>query len=324
VTGSSEEHRASADEEWQKEVLYEHRWGWDTCRADKELTRLTKLWEAAQPVSQAARRVAGQIVALEICNWNLEESILELCTAIGAERPAELAIGHMGSVSEDRWREVWGYHLALRDWLACEGTSGYAAVLGVCDPQARIRTHVWRLLGDRDELKELYVERLCLCLEFWLGGLLGRESAGKKGHAAAVSAVEQEIKKLDPEGQILGAMHLEGDGRLQPCHHKVFRRYDIIISSIGAGKWRAVMPMRGTDGLERAVLLESYLSPIGAWVAGSISGRASAGDDVGDRIPALLGERNAAKVFLSSLLVSLLRAQQAPARERAERRMKQS
>jgi len=143
-------------------------------------------------------------------------------------------------------------------------------------------------------------------------------------HSAAVSAVEEEITGHHPEGQILEAMKLDGDGRLQPCHHKAFRRYDIIISSIGAGRWRAAMPMRGTDGFQRAARLEEYLEPIQAW----IGGRGTAGRRVqgrlADEIHMLLGEPDDAKLFLASLLVSILRAQQLSAMARAEKRARSS
>lgn len=324
MIASERNESTSPPEVWEQEILARHRWGRHDDRAPEELALLKPLWEAACPLDEPCQAIMEQIIALEICNWYLEESILALCGAIGAKEPLAFAVGHLASVSEARWKEVWAYYLALRNWLPREGRSGYGALLGVCDPEEAIQKRVLSLLGERNDLKELCVERLCLCLELWLGGIFPRESAQMVAHGAAVSAVEEEITRHHPEGQILKAMKLDGDGRLQPCHHKAFRRYDIIISSIGAGRWRAVMPMRGTDGFERAATLEEYLAPIQAWIGGrGTAGRRVQGE-LHDEIHMLLGESDEAKLFLASLLVSILRAQQLSATARAQKRTKVS
>ena len=307
-------------ETWEQEVAAGHRWGEHGDEtAQQELARLRELWDAAQPVDGNVRKIIDQIVALEICNWNLEDSILCLCTEIGANEPAQLRIGHLASVPEERWRCVWAYYLALHEWLPGEGGRGYPALLSLCDPDGEVRPRVKAMLGSRDELKELYVERLCLCLERWLRGHPPLESVSLKGHVAAVRELENEIEKRDPDGHILDAMRMDGDGRLQPCSHKAFRRYDIIISSIGCGKWRGAMPARGTDGFERADLLASYLDPIGAWI--EKGERAALSTMPGSEILSRLGKPDARKRFLASLLVSILRAQEIAARKRAASRL---
>ena len=123
------------------------------------------------------------------------------------------------------------------------------------------------------------------------------------------------IRKLDPEGQILdAAFRFEGDGTLNPCHHKLFRRCEIIISSIGAGKWR------GADGFEGAATLERFLRPIESWLDPCTESTEHGKCQLFRKIDTLLGEPDHAKLFLASLLVSLLRAQQLTARQIAERR----
>lgn len=311
----------TASDIWEREVLARHRWGRHGDAARGELARLRKLREAAGPLGRKGGAVMEQIVALEICNWNLENSILALCRAMGTQEPAELPIGHLASVSDERWSRVWAYYLALRNWLPSEGKGGYHVPLRACDPDGAVEGHVRSLLGERDGLKELYVERLCLNLAFWLGGYFGGGTASWEAYRAAAAALEAKIAEREPEAKGLDVFDLEGAGGWGPCHHKAFRRYDIIISSVGAGKWRAAMPRRGTDGFERAALLEEYLAPIESW-AGGAPGEEAAGDVAG-KIYESLGERDNVKIFLASLLASLLRAQQSYARELAERRTKE-
>ncbi len=314
-------------EPWQKELLAMHRWGRFTFWFDKEdprgrqeLAWLTKLWDSCRPLDEPASKLLDQIVALEICNWRLEESILDLCAAIGRKRPSDQRIGHLASVTDERWRKVWAYYVTLRNWVPRDVPAGYQALLHVIEPEDVFQNHIRTMLGDRTVLKELYVERFCLCLEKWLSGYPPADSAQMKAHNAAVVAVEAEILKLDPDRAVVPEVVLQndGDGRLQPCNHKAFYRYDLIISSIGAGKWRAAMGRRRTDGLARADTLERYLAPVELW----IQGKTKTDDELAAKIQPLLGAADSTKLFLASLLVSLLRPQQLAAAELAKRRAK--
>lgn len=317
---SPDENTTPEREPWEKEIFVHHRWG----RHGKDLAgeqhaQIKIPWEAAQPLDERSKEVVMRIIDLEVCNWDLESNILKLCQAIGKKDAAGLKVGHLASVTEDRWKQVWAYYLTLRNWLSCVGTSGYPAILTFCDPDGSIRKKILDMLGESTELKELYVARLCLCLESWLAGILPPKTARMKGHNAAVSVLEKEIKTHDPDSKILVALRLEGDGRLQPCHHKAFRRYDIIISSIGSGIWRSEMPRRGTDGFERAETLDEYLTPIEEWVNTRGNTSKSKGE-LTEKIQALLGEPDDTKIFLAAFLASILRAQQLTSKKWAEER----
>jgi hypothetical protein len=304
---------------WEKEIFVRHRWGQHgEEKAAEEHARLKTLWDAAQPLEKGADEILKQIASLEICNWDLENSIKKLCEAIGKNDASGLRIGHLRSVTDERWKRIWSYYLTLRNWLPSHGTSGYKTLLKECDAGGVIEEHINVMLGVRTELKELYVERFCRCLEFWLGAFW-KPDAPNRAHKAAVEALETEIRKQEPESKILAAMHQEGDGRLEPCSHKAFRRYDIIVSSIGAGEWRGAMPMRGTDGFERAEILEKHLSRIDEWTQHEESGEMKR-DELSMEINSLLGEPDGAKKFFASFLVSILRAQGLGAVKRAESR----
>ncbi len=320
-------------QDWEKELLAEHRWGrlkkWLPERecddaVSREHERLRSLWKKVQPLHESSKDTLKSILDLEICNWNLEESIMDLCRAIGARTLPDSNIGHSSSITDDRFRTVWAYWLALRKWLPhSERSSGYDTLLKVCDPEGSIETHVFTMLGERTELKELYVERFCLNLECWLGGIYPEGSPQLRAYEAAVERLESEIMNRDPHPEMLQWMRLDGKkGWIEICHHKAFRRFDIHISSIGAGRWRGYNPLRGTDGLERSLTLEKYLFPIEAWIKDSPA--IDAPDKLlSEEIHGLLGEKDDTKIFLASLLVSLLRSQQIPARERAEKRLEE-
>jgi len=107
---------------------------------------------------------------------------------------------------------------------------------------------------------------------------------------------------------------------IELCHHKAFRRLDIQISSIGAGRWRGALPYSGTDGRERAEALDKYLNPIEEWIKCSEALGSRQDEELAKRIHEYLGECDDQKLFLASLLVSLLRPQQIAAKNRAEKR----
>ncbi len=324
-------HPSASRESWEEEIVAAHRWGrfafWfktESQDGERELARLRELWESAQPLNSLSRKIVEQTQALEICNYRLEESILSLCAAIGKNQPSQSPIGHMASVSDERWKKVWAYFFALKAWLPSQAPDGYNTLLSICDPQGEIEKRLWGFLGDKTSLKELYVERFSLCLQRWLSGNPVDGSAQTQSHMASVSLLEDEIRKQDPERRVVPEVILQddGEGRLQPCNHKAFRRYDLIISSIGALKWRATMPRRGTDGIERARVLNQYLSPIESWLEG-LHGEPNH-EGTGRKIHSSLGPPNPTKRFLAAFLVSVLRPQELAARKLAETRTAES
>jgi hypothetical protein len=333
VLDNSEE--KEIDQDWEKEILANHRWGrlrmwfpgdhefFDDRTVSSELANLKNLWNKAQPLDNSGKDILKSIIALEICNWNLENSILSICKAIGEKKSPTLSIGHLNSITSKRWKNLWAYYLALRNWLAFRRKNGYDVFYNLCDPDGLVKEKISVMLNERNGLKELYVERLCLLFEFWLGGhnTLGKNPQ-RIAHNAAVRVIEEEILKKDPQNLILKAMKFDGDGRLNPCNHKAFLRYDIIISSIGAGKWRATMPRKGTDGIERAALLDRYLLAIESWIKGNKENNKQDEDKLFEKIHNVLGEPDDTKLFLASLLISLLRPQQMAAKQLAEKRIK--
>lgn len=97
-------------------------------------------------------------------------------------------------------------------------------------------------------------------------------------------------------------------------------RLDILVSSIGVGKWRGRIPFRGTDGMELSRILEHHLEPIAAWVRYDDSMQRHQAQETGMTILHNLGEPDASKRFLARLLYSLLTSQQIEARIKGKER----
>ena len=306
--------------QWEQKVLASYRWGrYSEATARDELARLRPLYDAVAPLNDTHAQILGHVLALEVCNWRLEGSIIDLCGAIGTAQVPANPVGHKASVTDDRWIKIWAYYLALRDWLPGPLPPlhrGYQALLAQCDPGREAQTWAETMLGDKTDLKALYVELFCLGFQELIEGDWGSAPLRYVQAMANWHAREQVIEQIqehDGDDRLVNAITR---GNFQPCHHKLFRHLDIVISSIGAGKWRGAMPRRGMDGFGRADILETHLDPMKTWLEGTQPGK----DQIAAEIHRLLGQRDETKAFLIALFISLLRAQQQAARERADKR----
>ena len=312
-------------EQWEQEVLAGHRWqqlGDDT--ATIEIKQLRGLRAAVGNLSSEQQSILAQVIGPEICNWALFETISRVCSIIGSGEPDTKGTGHLATVTPERWRKIWAYYLACRQWLVerARPRASYQLMLKLCDPQGSILHHVERLLGQRDSLKEFWVERFCVCLEAWLDDLPPQGQPRKMTLEVAACSLEKRILKEEPQPRVpFDMIRLDDCSILQPCHHKLFRRYDIILSSIGDGQWRKSMPVRGSDGLDRADKLQPYLAALDQWLA--TDQPTAAAPPAGD-LYARLGRPDSFKRFAVALLVSILRAQQISARRKAMKHLEAS
>jgi len=312
---------ATTHEKWQAEVRAGHRWGqeWSelfTKGLPRELKELEALWQEAAPLGEPEAAIVDQIVALEICNWKLTDSILVLTEAIGAHRPASEGIGHGRSITPERWGTVWAYYLALQHYVWANDTTrdAFTPILDIVDPDLAVREKIEEYLGEPDEVKKLLVQRLLYAMD-WMVTHFPWGSTWQKAQDAGISAIEYRLQELGADPEMLKHLHWPTvDGRLQPCGHKFVRRLDIIISSIGVNRWRGRIPFRGADGLELSRALDTYLGPIAAWLRHDESLCQYQEQEPGTTILRNLGEPDPAKRFLARLLHSLLKSQQIEAR----------
>jgi hypothetical protein len=279
----------------------------------RELQKLDELWNNAQPMTNDELYSVSQITWLSRCNWNLEPSITSLIEAIGKGKRASIRIGHNYSITEDRWKKVWAYYFTLKQWLhPQERYTGIPTLLDYCDPDNTIKAHITNLLGKKTKLKELYVELFSYFLEFQLMGKNHPgDSAKNNATKAAVESLMNEIKKFEYDEMILAAVQINpetlSEGKLrwyEVCHHKFFRRCDIIISTIGKNEWRGTFKERGSERKELKDLLLRYSQSLEAWISNQESV-----NDFKKSIHELLGQQTSKKLFQVSLLYAFLKGQ---------------
>jgi hypothetical protein len=313
--------KTEAREGWEEELNHKTRVEGFGGRVDQVHTRLRSLWEAAQPMTEVGIRIIGYIRSIRECNWRLEQSVWDLCKAIGRDDTTGLLYGHSRSITDARWQRFWAYYTTLQNWLPKNfDPGGYAALLRTCDPTRQVQKHVLEMLGERTDLKELYVKRFCLWLEWTvLGGMFRLVSSRGIAHTAAVNAIEEKIREQDPDLFLLPWIQEDGQGHTELCHHKAFRRYDIIISSIGAGKWRARVPEESTAATELLDMHDRFLQAIETWIEDSSPDEAG---DVQRKVHELLGQPSPGKRFLAAFLSAVLTAQRGNLQNRIDKKVK--
>lgn len=134
---------SKSQETWEKEILTHHRWGKFGQKAEQELEKLHIIWKRIQPISDNTNKIMNQVISTEICNWKLEESILAICKAIGMNTPVAIGIGHMNSITNERWKKIWAYFATLKNWLVKDDKKiGYRNLLEMYDLENKIQKHI--------------------------------------------------------------------------------------------------------------------------------------------------------------------------------------
>ncbi|MHA2260698.1 MAG: carboxymuconolactone decarboxylase family protein [Promethearchaeota archaeon] len=278
----------------------------------RETQRLEYLWEKAQPMSDDELHTVSQITLLSRCNWVLEPSIMSLLNAIGKGKRTTMRIGHNYSITEDRWKRVWAYYLSLKNWLAALGRyTGIPVLLDFCDPNKTTQSHVLKLLGKKTKLKELFVELFSYSLEFHLMSSGPDDLERFIARKAAVESLNNQIKKQEHNAMILAAIQPNpeklSDGKLrwfEVCHHKFFRRCDIILSSIGENVWRGTFIDKSPEKEHLKELLQRYSLTLESWISNQDINK-----DFAKNIYDLIGKHTNKKVFQVSFLSVLLRGE---------------
>jgi hypothetical protein len=148
--------------------------GWEACpaiAADDELRQLVGMELELEAVPEWARRiVVDSIHSLPACgHYAFPLAFLEIVEAIGAEQLQTFVHGCY-TVARERKQEMMDYVLCLDGWLAGADPQDVARELGAlghrCIDWDAACADLWDVLGERDALKDLLIERLIL-LERW-------------------------------------------------------------------------------------------------------------------------------------------------------------
>ena len=298
-----------AESEWKEAVDWFYS---DEEIKTKEMQKLNKIWNKAQPMTDEELYAVRQITWLSRCNWNLEPSIQSLIEAIGKGENSNIRIGHNYSITKERWKRAWAYYLSLKKWLPIQGRyTGLPVLLDFCDPNKVIRSHIGDLLGKQTKLKEIYVELFSYYLEFRLMGRHPDDSTKIPATKAAVESLINEVKKYGYDEMILAAVQINpeilSEGKLswyEVCHHKFFRRCDIILSSIGENEWRGTFKEKGSQREELRELFHRYSLTLEAWISNQ-----DIKDEFTKNNHELLGKQTSKKLFQVSLLKAFLKGQ---------------
>ena len=305
-----------AQSEWKKAVNWFYS---DEEINTKETQKLNTLWEKAQPLTDKELFTVRQITSLSRCNWNLELSIQSLIEAIGKGEEAKIRIGHNYSITNDRWKKAWAYYFTVKSWLPIQGKyTGIPVLMDFCDPNKTIRSHILNLLGKNTKLKELYVELFSYSLEFHLLGRHPDDKAKISAIKAAVDSLINEVTKNDHDKMILAAVQINpaepSEGKLrwyEVCHHKFFRRCDVILSSIGKNKWRGKFEEKSSEKKDLQELLLNFSLTLESWISNHYIN-----DEFTKKIIELLGEHTSKKLFQVNLLNAFLKGQRETIRQK--------
>ena len=306
---SNKNNNKKTESEWKEAVNWFYS---DEEIKTQEMQKFDKLWEKAQPMTDEESYTVRQITWLSRCNWNLEPIIRSLIDAIGKGGNSNMRIGHNYSITKDRWKKVWAYYLSLKKWLPIQGRyTGLTVLLEFCDPNKGIQSRIIELLGKKTKLKEIYVELFCYFLEFKLMGRHPDDSTKILATNTAVELLNNEVKKYDYDKMILAAVQInpevQSEGKLswyEICHHKFFRRCDLILSSIGENQWRGTFKEKSSDREELRELLLRYSLSLEAWISNQ-----DIKDEFSKNNHDLLGKRTSKKLFQVSLLNAFLKGQ---------------
>lgn len=206
------------------------------------------------------------------CIWRYDypERIHRICKAIGGSGDT-VSMCHY-QVGVERRDELTAYACALEEWL---GKDWEEKEISLKDSKMgeEVKLRVFNMLGKKEELKEMLVERTLLGLisRHIDCSFFGSDKEGKPVNMYPCHALDltedlrSRLKRMESEiRKRLGAKAYdflcEVGGADPPCHFKFIRKLEILIGSIGCLKWRGYLPRKDSKETGRRELTRKYLS----------------------------------------------------------------
>lgn len=213
-------------------------------------------------------------------------NFLDSCRAVGRLSPLPLRLCH--HISPERWEAAHEYIAGVRAWLDGYEPRQFARSFHLPDSMA---AWVHSLLGERSAVKHALAERAMAVLvgQFYLNvrfmvvadsdedldeaeyrrfdGLVRR--ADRVHYASLIGEdgrpTTPELPPGHPDAEEVDR-HLTLDR--PPCVQKVFRYWEIILSSVGVVKWRGAVPGGGRSRADYEQEFAAYLSAAAEWASG--------------------------------------------------------
>lgn len=294
------------------ENLKGHGWG----SSDKEIQEINEMESQLGDLQTEILDLRTMVDFCCIWRYDYPARVHLICKAIGGS-------GHTASrchyqVGTDKRDELTAYALALKKWL---GKGGDEGDVSLNDGQMKrdIELNVFDMLGRKEELKDLLVERTLIGLirRHIDCSFFGSDCEGKSVHLHPCHALDlpndasSRTRKLESEivNRLGGRAYdflCEVGGAEPPCHFKFIRRLEILISSIGCLKWRGCLPPKDSKVGGRRQLTSQYLSLLFSYWKDAPLERKWEGDhschDLKKELFDALGERQLYKRWLAASL----------------------
>jgi hypothetical protein len=279
---------------------------------DDRLDEINRMEESLGELNeeQLNLRVAADLC----CLWRYDYAhrVAEICEIIGGGPHTGLRLHYQ--ISPDKRQEFIDYANALNGWLKDVPPDDGSYFRPGSEGTTR---KVYGFLGDKDPLKNLFVERTYIGLSarflncsFWGRNdktpqtVLTPHTANQLdvGSFKRMSEIERLVKK--EMGRGADDFLRDVGGSSEPaCHFKFIRRVDILVSSIGCMAWRGNLPEKDGDirGRRKKTartldVLESY------WNGREIASEDQEAATEKERLFELLGESNDLKRWLVASL----------------------
>jgi hypothetical protein len=251
-------------------------YGWGD---NQDLKEINEMELGIGPLSQELRDLRTMVDFCCIWRYDYPQRVHDICKAIGG-KGTMLSRCHY-QVGPEKRDELIAYARALKKWL---GQTDYEDT-SLQDRQMveEVENRVFTMLGDREKVKDLLVERTFI-------GLACRNIDcsffGSRGDGQPEHVFPSNASRLDSdwrsrmrmiEKEILSEMggdaydfFCEVGGAEPACHFKFIRRLEILIGSIGCLKWRGYLPPKDSKVSGRRQVTQRYLSVLQTYWSDSV------------------------------------------------------
>ncbi len=304
--------KKSNDHYFYNENLKGHGWG----GSDKEVKEINEMELQLGNLSPEILDLRTMIDFCCIWRYDYPERVHLICKAIG--RSGDTMSRCHYQVGTDKRDELTAYALALKKWLKKDKDEREVS-LKDGRLKEEIELKVFSMLGEKEELKELLVERTLIVLisRHIDCSFFGSDSEGKAVdiyHCHALDLPNDQnarMRKLESEivnrlGDRAYDFLCEVGGAEPPCHFKFIRRLEILIGSIGCLKWRGYLPPKDSKVSGRRQLTRKYLSVLRSYWKGSPLESEWSNDDSCQALrKELFGDLGESKLYKRWLVASL-------------------